>query len=75
MPHTIQAGQVYRPCRPYETTPTLRITAYQPGAPCADAVDADTGRSTCVILTDDLHPTPYTETGDRRLDGFTLTHP
>lgn len=71
MNHTILPGQVYRSCRPFDAT-TLCIAEYEPGRPYADAADPDTGRNPCVVLTADLHASPVTPTGERRLEGFVL---
>ncbi|GAA1236113.1 hypothetical protein [Streptomyces rhizosphaericus] len=72
MGHTIQPRQVYQACCPFPLGPaTLFISAYEPGAPVAEAVDANTGAA-CVVYADDLHATPLTPTGDSRLDGYAL---
>ncbi|MGA5598342.1 hypothetical protein ACPCSE_29330 [Streptomyces cellulosae] len=71
MSHTVRPDQTYRSNRPVPLGPArVRITAYTPGEPSANAVDPDTGAS-CVVLVDDLHATA--PTGDARHDGYTLT--
>jgi hypothetical protein len=68
--HTVTTGQTYRSNRPTPLGPArIRITAYTPGAPSANAVDPDTGAG-CVVLAADLHATA--PTGDARHDGYTL---
>lgn len=67
---TITAGDTYRSNLPIPYGPArIEITAYEPGAASADAVDPDTG-AVCLVLADDLHDTA--PTGDARYDGFTL---
>ncbi|MFV2172298.1 hypothetical protein ACFHW2_12060 [Actinomadura sp. LOL_016] len=69
--HTVRAGQVYESCDP-RGGPTIRITAYTPGANRADVVDAADGKRPRAVLVRSLHASRTTKHGEPRRTGYRL---